>query len=963
MYDPASSATPDREMPTRDEQGQELLDELLSHVVGPVSVAPAKRRAKRKIRRRVLRTPSEGIQAPVEVIVEVQKPVAPEMLVTPRIKQKGPVYIPVHHRAHQQSPFVVSVQGLVQPIYEEERAPRERSIHEWNLPADVSLSPELLLAEALDLHIPDIDPFVFHHQFTPGDPEVAFREVYGYLAKLRSPFIRWEVERAERRTNLPVPIIQRPQETRETHVLPIDFDHQWTAAEAIGSSSLGYRWSLIRHRIRAFFSHAEEDVEGLISEVEEREQELITQTERAWDVPVLVPRLDFVKVFGGLAAWLLVASLPAGAVSLSRSFRGTVEESLSQSREAVEQVAQVANSTNPIQDAPSALAVASERFRAAEDGLRQVNGLTTLIVSSLPQTREAYRSSVALLDAGTQATKAGRLVTEGVQEALAAQVRYPIERITTLQTYINAALPTLNRARERFAEVNDEVLPEAERGRVAQARAAVTGGVSTLEDLSATLAFARLLLGESREQTYLLVFQNQAELRPTGGFMGSVAELMIDRGEIDQVFVPGGGPYDLRGQLKSRVLAPKPLHLVNPRWEFQDANWFPDFAASAEKIRWFWSQGGQSTLDGVIAVNATVLEPLLRFTGPIELPTYGKSFTADNIQLELQKAVELEYDKTENKPKKIIGDLFPVILERLRTAPPQESVRLIALLDESLRHKDIQMWFREPELQSYAERFGWAGRLKPTKGDAMSLIEANIGGQKTDAVIREAVDQRVQILPDGHIETMVTLDRAHDGKLGELFRGANNVEYVRLYVPLGSELLSVEGTQPPTSTAYKKPLEQDLPDPDLAKLVNLPQNGPGGADITQEFGRTAFGAWVQLKPGQRSRTVFRYRLPFTVQELSERAMSDYAGAADVQGGVYTLYLTSQSGKTDRTLNLSVEFPPTWDIRWSNREDVTKKPGSIAWSGPLSEDQIFALSFALPAPYDQATIQQERDETR
>ncbi len=935
---------------------QAFLNELLSQVGGPVPAQPGKRRTRRKLRRSGSRTQSVEVASSIEPsLIAQEQEAAPIRL---RVTQKGPVRIPIQRRPHTQSPFVVSVQGLVQPIEEETRAPRERSIHEWNMPAGVAVSSDVLLAAAIDLHIPHVDPFIFHQQFTPGDADVAHAQVYGFWVRLQAPFLRWEVQRAERRANEPVRVkIVRQVEPNE-EILPTDFTEQWTQNEIKKGESLSYRLALLRHRLSSLFSRETERAEDFVNEFEEKEQTLITQTEQAWGVPVLVPRLDFVKIFGGLAALLLVASLPAGAVSLSRSFKGTIDESLSQSRSAVAEVAKVADSSNPIATAPSALAAASERFRVAEDGLRQVNGLTSLIVSSLPQTRDAYRSSVALLDAGTQATKAGRLVTEGVQEALSMQVRYPIERITTLQTYIDAAIPTLQKARQRMTEVKDEVLPTAERDRVAQARTAIEGGSQALEDISSTLRFARLLMGESREQTYLLVFQNQAELRPSGGFMGSVAELMIDRGNIDQVFVPGGGPYDLRSQLKSRVVAPQPLHLVNPRWEFQDANWFPDFAATAQKIGWFWSDGGQSTLDGVISVNASLLEPLLRFTGPVTLPEYGKTFTADTIQFELQKSVELEYDKDENKPKKIIGDLFPVLLERLQKAPPEDMLKLVSILDEALRKKDVQMWFRDPLLQAYGEQFGWAGRIKPTTGDALSVIEANIGGQKTDAVIREDVDQQVQILPDGHIETTVTLDRTHDGKQGELFRGANNVEYVRLYVPLGSELLSVEGVRPPTTTAYKGTLPEDLPDKDLENYVNLAQVGPGGTDITQEFGRTAFGVWVQLRPGETSRTTFRYRLPFTVQELSERAMTNESGTASGSGGAYTLYLTSQSGKTDRHFNLQVKYPETWNIRWSNRADLAQKTGSFSWAGPLAQDEVFALSFSLPASYEQTGIRQE-----
>lgn len=951
MRDLASRSEYEPDVPYGNEEEPAFLDELLLRVGAPTPQIPSRRRNRRKIRRSLSRTTKEEDLPVVDVGELDQSTVAAVPL---RQAHKGPIRITVQHRPHVQSPFILSLQGLAQPIHEEVRLPRERVIHEWSAPIDIVLSPEALLSEAVDLHIAHVDPFVFHQQFTPTDPEIAFQEAYGAWNRLRAPFIRWEVARAEGRKYLVTTIPERvPTPIIPTEHLPVDFHEQWTSGDPVDEVRRESGFLGFRRRFASLFSHVAEDFEDVVAQAEDRGQEIMTETERVWGIPVLVPRVDFVKVFGGLAGLLLIASLPAGAVSLSRSFRGTVEESLNQGRAAVADVAQVTNSADPLATAPSALAQASERFRAAEDGLQRVNSLATLVVRSLPQTRAVYDSSVALLDVGALTTKAGRLVSEGVHGAMTNEANYPVERLATLQTYIDAAIPTLAQAKQRLSDVKDESLPVSERGRVAQVRTAIATGSTALDDISATLTFARALLGESREQTYLLVFQNQAELRPTGGFMGSVAELMIDRGEITHTFIPGGGPYDLRGQLKSRVLAPKPLYLVNPRWEFQDANWFPDFAASAEKINWFWSQGGQSTLDGVISVNASLLEPLLRFTGPIELPSYGKTFTADNIQLELQKSVELEYDKTENQPKKIIGDLFPVILDRLKSAPPERTVQLVQLLDEAFRKKDVQLWFRNADLQAYAEKFGWAGRLKSTQGDALSVVEANIGGQKTDAVIREAVDQQITVLPDGHLEATLTLDRTHDGKQGELFRGANNVEYLRVYVPQGSELLSVDGVMPPTSTAYKAPLSEDQPDKDLARLVNLPQVGPSGADVTQEFDRTAFGVWVQLKPGQQSRTVFHYRLPFTIQELSERAMSEYAGTPGVTGGAYTLYLTSQSGKSDRQFTFHLNYPASWNIRWSNREDVTQTPGVLAWSGALSQDEVFAFSFAFPPEYDQA----------
>ena len=85
------------------------------------------------------------------------------------------------------------------------------------------------------------------------------------------------------------------------------------------------------------------------------------------------------------------------------------------------------------------------------------------------------------------------------------------------------------------------------------------------------------VFGDKQLKRYLIVFQNNNEIRPTGGFMGSFALVDIQKGKILNIDIPGGGTYDLKGQMKKEVEPPLPLQLSNNRWEFQDANWFPDF--------------------------------------------------------------------------------------------------------------------------------------------------------------------------------------------------------------------------------------------------------------------------------------------------------------------------------------------------------------------------------------------------
>jgi hypothetical protein len=393
----------------------------------------------------------------------------------------------------------------------------------------------------------------------------------------------------------------------------------------------------------------------------------------------------------------------------------------------------------------------------------------------------------------------------------------------------------------------------------------------------------------------------------------------------------------LKGELKQRVIPPEPLQLIATRWEFQDANWFPDFPAAAEKIRWFWSASGQPTVDGVVAVNLRVLERLLAMTGPVELPEYDKIITAENVWMEMQKVVELEYDREENKPKKIIGDLMAVLLDRLKASDADQWLKLLTLGTDSLETKDIQIWLANQEEEALVERFGWNGYFKETPGDTLAVIGANIAGQKSDRMIRETVEHVAEIQSDGSVIDTVHVTRTHTGTKGDLFSGVNNVTYLRVYVPQGSELLSAEGFSPPPEDLFKQPLETDQKDEDLERIEAKPRLLPNGVRATDEFGRTAFGGWVQLEPGESKTTVFRYRLPFTTYDIAQRLRPEGAPKADAIRPAYTALYTSQSGKPERELTTRVVYPSGWNEAWTHENGLEF---SSTWDRDLVAAGIF-----------------------
>lgn len=870
--------------------------------------------------------------------------------------------VPVRFSAHDSSDHIVSFQLPARPMVLAARDPFAQTIRDWMAPYEIPPSVDGFIGETQDLWVEDIDPRTFLEQFTPGHAHVAYAQSYSLWSKLVAPFVKWEEATSDVGVAfMPPEVVDRDtvdaptgdinvaptdqhtsmvdEPTGDMNVAPTD---QFTSADPDQAYQSSYGlWAQIKRgclRLVSIFDRTTKEVEHEVLEVaefvEEEAEEVVQEiheVEKEWGVPILVPRLHVLRVMTGFFGLLLIVTLPAGAVTLSRVLGSSVHEVRTQSQAALEEVQSALSGSSNEQ--ALAWSAASERFGRARESLLRTNALALGLAQALPQTRSQYASAQALLVAGEKTSQAATLLTRGLSRALDEHVGMrPDERLGIFTTYLEYASPLLEEALTSIDQVDPASLPVSAQDQFVQLRGMIGDGRTSLFDARSLLSFVRDALGHDAPRTYLFVFQNQTELRPTGGFMGSVAEVVFDRGQIQSIHVPGGGPYDLRNQLRSRVAPPRPLQLVGGRWEFQDANWFPDFPASADKIRWFWSQAGQPTLDGVITVNASMLETLLRITGPIDMPDYGKTLTADNVMEELQKSVELEYDKTENKPKKIIGDLLPKVLERLKGGSREDWLRLVDVALHALETKDVQVWMARAEEEQLVEREDWNGRLKPTIGDALAIVEANIAGQKSDGSIEEQVDHKVEIVTDGSIVDVVSLTRAHTAPKGELFHGVNNVSYVRVYVPQGSELLDASGFEVPSSSLFEIPLAEDAPDADETRLVQTVSSTVADVDVTNEFGRTAFGGWVQLRPGETRTTTFRYKLPFTVFDLASRAGESSRAA-------YMLLLTSQSGKSARKVHSTVSFPSGWGLTWNNQ--ATSTESELALEAIWDRDRVLA----------------------
>lgn len=415
------------------------------------------------------------------------------------------------------------------------------------------------------------------------------------------------------------------------------------------------------------------------------------------------------------------------------------------------------------------------------------------------------------------------------------------------------------------------------------------------------------LLGHKHARRYLFLFQNNKELRPTGGFMGSMALIDIDQAGIKNIEIPGGGLYDYQGSLTKNLISPVPLQILRSRWYFHDSNWFSDFPYAAEKISWFLENSGGPSVDGVVTINFSVLEDLIRFFGPVELAEYDKTLDSNNLWIELQKSVELEYDIEENKPKAIIGDLFEVLLGRVVDTSDQEKLKLAQIVLKNMWQKEIMFYSKNENIEKLINIYNLGGQISQKEGDYLMLVNANIGGAKTDAVIKQDIDHQLLIKSDGSLIVTVKINRKHNGEIGNLFTGIPNVNYMQLYVPKGSELITANGFSEIPKSKFQKVEDFYEVDEDLASLYkNVKTSTFSNTGIHDEFGKTVFSNWVITEVGEESELTFMYELPFTMEDLK------------TENGFYqyNLNIQKQSGDLYTDIEHSFVLNPKYNIKWS-----------------------------------------------
>lgn len=407
------------------------------------------------------------------------------------------------------------------------------------------------------------------------------------------------------------------------------------------------------------------------------------------------------------------------------------------------------------------------------------------------------------------------------------------------------------------------------------------------------------------EKNYLVVFQNNNELRPAGGFITAVGIVKFRSGifvglEIKDVY----GATDKHDYIEP----PYPLNEFLDKegkkisYSFRDANFYPDFGDSAKSLKqMFKLADDELKIDGIFAVNYSFLEDLLAKIGPLEVD--GVIFDKDSLFINLEYLVNSidrhNLEDLKNR-KNILGDFSGELIRKI-VLNPYLIKYVIEVAEESLRKKDIQLYFEDESLEKIAELNGWSGKWpEVSDGDFLAFNEANLGGLKSDRYISREVNYFVKI--EENAKALVTVKMKHFG-LENVPISSDYEGYLRLYVPKKTRI---------TMT-------------DTSKLEKLSQHNEEKLRVLEGM--------IKLAPGEEKTFSYEYDLPDSV----------------VRGDKYSLYIPKQSGTKNDLYTVIIQLPNGYEIKSDTFE---ARENFAVYRGEPEQDLDLSFTFKKSklAPY-------------
>ena len=470
----------------------------------------------------------------------------------------------------------------------------------------------------------------------------------------------------------------------------------------------------------------------------------------------------------------------------------------------------------------------------------------------------------------------------GDQATLFGDRSVDVATLRSLVAAVTGVSENLDAAQLELAEVGDSALGVGTRlGEARDEAEAVVAPIASDARRAKPLADVLPdLFGLDGEKTYLLALLNPSEQRFSGGAPLTVAPLEVADGRLTVGEAEDTSDPELYRVGRWPKVEGNPFH--DGKLRLSTATYAPDWSISGEELLRGWARKRDEELDGLIAVDVVALADLLRITGPVDVPIYGRVDAANFTQ----KLVG-DYDAFPSNEERHDLNLALVPLFADRLFEPGQGLDKITSLRDSARGRHFAIWMRDPDVQAAVTDIGLSGELSDTDHDYLAVFNQNTNASKADYWQRRTVASEVALREDGSASVRLTISVHNDSPpyanqlYGDNRGGSSRTRWngmtLGVFLPRGAEVTSAtvagraQGTE--TFDYYGRPyklLRLVLPPTETREAVleyDVPAAAaaPGDGTLTYRLDATPQGMVV---PQALSVTV-QWPKGYAVSELPE----------------------------------------------------------------------------------------------
>ncbi len=546
---------------------------------------------------------------------------------------------------------------------------------------------------------------------------------------------------------------------------------------------------------------------------------------------------------------------------------------------------------------------------STESGLRKVNlSLNFLFwVRAIPVVGGYYADVKKIAGAGVEeltalnsllinlAQSKAELGFDGHPKSGPDRVTQAVKILNKSLPYLDKVQPNLTRAAEEVRNIDVNKYPQTFKNKTIRKNLEVLKNFILGADIAVkngknALMIAPIALGIPSTKNYLLLFQNDKEIRATGGFMTAYATLTVSNGQVSST--TSDDIYRLDEKLLKVCLTkicpltppvpivkylPEVTGKVRSAWSMRDSNLSPDVPTSAKEFETMYQLLGEGLpFDGVIYIDSQVVESLIEVTGPIDV--FGTKYSSEidkrcncpNVIYELENYAEIAA-KGEKDRKAVLGVLMQQILARSIGSDVEKLPQLIEAFAKLANNKHIMFYMHDPKIQQALSVLSWTGEIKNFDGDYLHINDSNFAGGKSNLYVEQNVTQEINTQKDGTTKKKIIIEYKNPEAFNTWLNGINR-DYVRFYVPIGSKLISSKGSEDPVTTI-------------------------------EDLGKTVFEAFVQVRPQNSRKLEIEYTIPYDPKGNYHLLIQKQPGAKDFE---YKIKVNG-SAKADFKLEQDHEF--------------------------------------------------------